>query len=175
MTDERPLYERDPVAWRAHLAEGNAKQARKRVGADVLIRNALGDVLLVNPRYKPDWDLPGGMVEANEPPDHAAEREVREELGLHLRVGALLVIDWVAPHGPWDDSLMFVFNGGTIAEGSPTPQPLDGELLACQFTPLTQARSMLRPYLWDRLDQAVAAALTGAPRYLTNGRPRDSA
>ena len=168
MTDERPLFERDPVAWQAHLAEGNAKQARKRVGADVLIRNAEGEVLLVNPRYKPDWDLPGGMAEANEPPHRAAERELREELGLVLQAGALLVVDWVAPHGPWDDSLMFIFDGGTITEGSRDPQPVDDELLACQFTPLTRARKLLRPYLWDRLDQAVAASSTGAPLYLTN-------
>ncbi|WP_405778860.1 NUDIX domain-containing protein [Streptomyces sp. NBC_01378] len=57
----------DPEAWNAYLAEGNAKQARKRVAADVLLRDADGQVLLVNPTYKPGWDLPGGMVEANEP------------------------------------------------------------------------------------------------------------
>ncbi len=32
MSSEAPLYERDPEAWKAYLAEGNAKQARKRVG-----------------------------------------------------------------------------------------------------------------------------------------------
>lgn len=50
----------DPDAWNAYLAEGNATQARKRVAADVLIRDASGRVLLVNPTYKPGWDLPGG-------------------------------------------------------------------------------------------------------------------
>lgn len=64
----------DPDAWNAYLAEGNATQARKRVAADVLIRDASGRVLLVNPTYKPGWDLPGGMVEANEPPHAAAIR-----------------------------------------------------------------------------------------------------
>ncbi|MGX7828983.1 hypothetical protein ACTG9Q_28240 [Actinokineospora sp. 24-640] len=33
----------------AYLAEGNAKQARKRVAADLLIRDEAGRVLLVNP------------------------------------------------------------------------------------------------------------------------------
>ncbi|TMK43506.1 MAG: NUDIX hydrolase, partial [Actinobacteria bacterium] len=64
MTSEAPLYERDPGAWEAYLAEGNAKQARKRVGADVILRDRAGRLLLVDPRYKPDWDLPGGMAEA---------------------------------------------------------------------------------------------------------------
>jgi hypothetical protein len=29
----------DPEAWNAYLAEGNATQARKRVSADVLLRD----------------------------------------------------------------------------------------------------------------------------------------
>ncbi|GIM95969.1 hypothetical protein [Paractinoplanes toevensis] len=39
MTSEVPLFERDPAAWREHLAEGNRTQARKRVSADVLLRD----------------------------------------------------------------------------------------------------------------------------------------
>ena len=85
MSSDRALYERDPEAWNAHLAEGNAKQARKRVSADVILRDALGRILLVDPKYKPDWDLPGGMAEANEPPADAVRRELREELGFDLQ------------------------------------------------------------------------------------------
>ncbi len=54
--------------WTEYLAEGNARQARKRVCADAVIRDPHGRVLLVDPGYKPGWDLPGGMAEANEPP-----------------------------------------------------------------------------------------------------------
>jgi hypothetical protein len=64
----------DSDRW-AYLAEGNAKQARKRVAADVLLGDDAGRVLLVNPTYKEHWDLPGGMVEANRA---AAVRELRE-------------------------------------------------------------------------------------------------
>jgi hypothetical protein len=39
----------DPEAWNAYLAEGNATQARKRVSADVLLRDEAGRVLLVKP------------------------------------------------------------------------------------------------------------------------------
>jgi 8-oxo-dGTP pyrophosphatase MutT (NUDIX family) len=89
--DPRPLYERDPDAYRAHLAEGNAKQARKRVGVDALILDHDGRILLVDPTYKPNWDLPGGMAETNEPPLDALRRELAEELGLHLPEGMALV------------------------------------------------------------------------------------
>jgi hypothetical protein len=37
---------------------------------------------------------------------------VKEELGFEYAGGRLLVVDWVAPHDSWDDSLMFVFDGG---------------------------------------------------------------
>jgi 8-oxo-dGTP diphosphatase len=47
------LYERDPEAWQRYLAEGNAKQPRKRVGADVLIRDNQNRILLVDPTHKP--------------------------------------------------------------------------------------------------------------------------
>src|SRR5688572_2574150 len=110
MSSDVPLYQRDPAAWRAHLAEGNRTQSRKRVSADVLFRDDGGRILLVDPQYKPDWDLPGGMAEANEPPLTAAMREVGEELGMVYPGGELLVVDWVAPHDPWDDLLAFVFD-----------------------------------------------------------------
>ncbi|MFI9559100.1 NUDIX domain-containing protein [Nonomuraea endophytica] len=161
MNPEIPLYERDPEAWNAYLAEGNAKQARKRVGADVLIRDERGRVLLVDPRYKPDWDLPGGMAEANESPAAAARREIKEELGLDLQIGRLLVVDWVPPHGPWDDSLMFIFDGGTITK---LLRPIDDEVDEVQFVTESEARDLLRPYVWRRLQ----AALT-SPGYLEHG------
>ena len=27
-----------------------------------------------------------------------------------------MCVDWVSPHGPWDDSLMFIFDGGVLSE-----------------------------------------------------------
>ena len=116
MSTDGELYERDPEAWNAYLAEGNAKQARKRVSADAIVRDSSGRILLVDPVYKPDWDLPGGMAEANEPPAAAVRRELQEELGLNVTVGGLLCVDWVSPHGPWDDLLNFIFDGGTLSD-----------------------------------------------------------
>lgn len=170
--DQRPLYERDPVAWQRHLAEGNARQPRKRVGADVLIRDGRSRILLVDPSYKPDWDLPGGMAEANEPPHEAARRELHEELGLTLAVTSVLVVDWVSPHGPWDDSLMFVFDGGILTDEQTAGLRLqDGELSGYRYHRVDEARAVLRPYVWNRVHHALLAAEDGRPRYLQNGGP----
>ncbi|MGH3972812.1 MAG: NUDIX domain-containing protein [Pseudonocardiaceae bacterium] len=173
MTSEAPLYERDPEAWKAHLAEGNATQPRKRVSADVILRDQTGRMLLVDPKYKPDWDMPGGMAEANEPPLQAVQREVTEELGVDLRVGELLCVDWVAPHGPWDDLLVFVFDGGELADEQITRLTLlDGELAAFEFCTEEQAQQRLRPYVWRRVAIALEALKTGHVHYLQDGYPR---
>lgn len=171
MSGDAPLYERDPDAWNAYLAEGNATQPRKRVSADLLIRDDAGRILLVEPKYKPDWDVPGGMAEANEPPHETARRELLEELGLALDVGRLLVVDWVPPHGPWDDLLAFIFDGGVIpADEAKRLAPADHELGAVEFCSAEVAQERLRPYVWRRLAAALGA-LAGQPRYLVNGQP----
>ena len=166
VNNDAPLFERDPAAWEEHLAEGNRKQPRKRVSADVLVRDQDGRLLLVDPSYKPDWDLPGGMVELNEPPHLAAHREVAEELGIDIRVGGLLCVDWVAPHGPWDDLLAFIFDGGQFDAEALSIQLLDGEIQATEFVTVTQAQQRLRPHVWNRVAAALKALETGQPAYL---------
>jgi ADP-ribose pyrophosphatase YjhB (NUDIX family) len=147
----------DPARF-AYLAEGNAKQARKRVAADVLITDQTGRVLLVDPTYKEGWDIPGGMVEANEPPRVAAERELREELGLTLTIGRLLVVEWVPPHGPWDDQLVFIFDGGVLDDTAVANLRLtDEELAGLRFVTLAEAKPLLKPRLWSQLDKALEA------------------
>jgi 8-oxo-dGTP pyrophosphatase MutT (NUDIX family) len=158
----------DPDAWNAYLAEGNAKQARKRVAADVLLRDDSGNILLVNPTYKPGWDLPGGMAEANEPPEDAARRELREELGREISLHGLLVVDWVAPHGPWDDQIAFIFDGGTLHRDEAL-HPHDEELSEARFVAPDKARELVGDRMRRRLDAAVRALREGRPSYLRDG------
>jgi 8-oxo-dGTP diphosphatase len=170
VTTDGELYGRDPEAGNAYLAEGNAKQARKRVSADAIVRDSSGRILLVDPTYKPDWDLPGGMAEANESPTDALRRELREELGLDIQVGDLLCVDWVSPHGPRDDLLNFIFDGGTLKDSDINGLRLvDSELRAFQFCGEGQAKERLRPYVWRRASAALEALETGRARYLQDG------
>jgi 8-oxo-dGTP diphosphatase len=170
MEADKQLYERDPEAWNAHLAEGNARQPRKRVATDVIVRDEQGRILLVNPNYKPDWDLPGGMAEANESPIDAAARELREELGLTIAIGDLLTVDWIEPHGPWDDTLVFVFDGGVLSSSAIDGlQITDDELSAFRFCTPDVAAELLRPYVWHRATNALNAIKTGRTRYFHRG------
>lgn len=161
------------AAWDAYLAEGNAKQARKMVAADVLLWDDAGRVLLVNPTYKDGWDLPGGMVEANESPTEGALRELREELGLRPVLRGVLCVDWVAPHGPWDDQISLIFDGGTLdPEEAAQLRPRDDELSEVAFVEPDEALRRLCSRTRRRAAQALEALRTGLPRYLEEGRPR---
>ena len=155
----------------AHLAEGNARQARKRVAADLLIRDGAGRVLLVDPTYKEGWDLPGGMIEANEAPQLGARRELVEELRVTVEPGRPLVIEWVPAHGPWDDQIVFVFDGGTLTDTQIAAITIsDNEIAAWQFVDPDNLSVPLRAHIHERIELAVEALTSGTARYLERGR-----
>jgi hypothetical protein len=55
------------------------------------------------PTYRDYWLLPGGHVEEGELPREAVKREVEEEIGLSVRIGPLLSIDfwWKGTEVTW--------------------------------------------------------------------------
>jgi ADP-ribose pyrophosphatase YjhB (NUDIX family) len=53
------------------------------MAAGALLFDAADRILLVQPTYKRSWEIPGGVVEADESPHTAVCRELKEELGLH--------------------------------------------------------------------------------------------
>ena len=94
----------------------NTALPRKRLIAHVLIRDVEGRILLCETQFKPDWELPGGIVEAGEPPRVGAVREVQEELGIELGLGRLMITDWMPPYLGWEDALELIYDGGLIEE-----------------------------------------------------------
>ena len=52
------------------------------IGAQCVVVDGEGRVLLIRHTYRPGWHFPGGGVEKNEAIVTAAEREVREEAGI---------------------------------------------------------------------------------------------
>lgn len=87
---------------------------QKRMGAGCLFFDEQNRVMLVKPTYKPDWEIPGGVVELNESPKQCCQREVREELGLERKIGNLLVVDYNGETESKTESLMFIFDGGKL-------------------------------------------------------------
>jgi 8-oxo-dGTP pyrophosphatase MutT (NUDIX family) len=138
------------------------------VAAGALFRDAGGRVLLVKPHYKPDWDIPGGVVEPGETPSEACAREVKEELGLTITVGPALVVDW-APHPTQGDKLLFVFDADPLTEAQQAAIHFaDGEITAWEYV----SPAALDDYGVPRLARRLRAAVPGETRYLEHGVPR---
>ena len=145
--------------------------ARKRTAAGALVRDDQGRILFLMPTYKPQYEIPGGIVEEDESPLLACQREVTEEVGLHLGISRLLVVDWIPRHGVWGDALMFIFDGGTL-----TPHQVEAieisteEVSEVKFLEIEAASNNLRPSMMRRLTEAIEAAREMSPRYLEFGR-----
>jgi 8-oxo-dGTP pyrophosphatase MutT (NUDIX family) len=139
-----------------------AELARKRMAAGVLFRDGDGRVLLVEPSYKPNWEIPGGAVEADESPWATATRELGEELGWDRPLGRLLVVDYVRPQDSRPEGVVFVFDGGLLDEPNVAGMRLaESEILSAGFHTLAESRGKVKPLLADRLDAAVDAAEQG--------------
>ena len=144
--------------------------ATPRVAAGALIRDPRGRILLVKPTYKEGWDIPGGYVEPGESPAAACAREIAEEIGLRRELGRLLLVDW-APHPEEGDKLLFIFDGGTLADVSDA-RPDHQEIAEARFADLTD----IEPLTPSRLSRRILAAADGQhDAYAEHGRPRRSA
>jgi 8-oxo-dGTP diphosphatase len=143
---------------------------RKRMGSAVLLRDGGDRILLVEPVYKDDWELPGGAVDADESPYDAAVRELKEELDLTVTPGRLLVVDWVPPRAGRTEGVMFVYDGGLLdpTDAARIRLPPD-ELRSWAWSTPPEARQRLSPLLARRAAAALDAVAGGVTAYLENG------
>jgi ADP-ribose pyrophosphatase YjhB (NUDIX family) len=142
-----------------------AQQPGVVVGAGALITDPAGRVLLVKPNYRDFWTVPGGICEHGEPPHVGCAREIAEEIGLELGVGALLAIDWSQPYGPDARPIMhFLFDGGALDDGAGIVLQRQ-ELDDFRFTDPAEMSSYLAPYGVHRVAAALAGRASGAAVY----------
>ncbi|MBL7260490.1 NUDIX domain-containing protein [Paractinoplanes lichenicola] len=146
----------------------------KLVGAGALLTDEDDRLLVVEPTYKQEWEIPGGVVEAGESPRTGVQRELLEELGLALTVTDLLVIDW-APPPPGQpgrpDGLMLVFDAGVLPadQAARITLPAD-ELRSHRWCTDAEAAGLLAPRLARRMVAARQARAAGTPLYSEEGR-----
>ncbi|MFG1927790.1 NUDIX domain-containing protein [Cryptosporangium sp. NPDC048952] len=141
----------------------------KRSASGVLFTRDDDTVLLVEPVYKPDWEVPGGTVELNESPRAAAIREVGEELGLTITPGRLLIVDWVPPRDTRTEGVMFLFTGGELNTAAIHLPP--EELRSWAWCSPEEAEARASPLLARRIRAALTAHATGGSLYCEDGVP----
>lgn len=142
------------------------------MAASMLIRDERGRVLLVDPVYKPAWDLPGGAVEAEESPHAACRREVAEELGLDLPLGRVLAVDWVPSRPERPEGVVIVYDGGVLPAGDAGRIVLaDGELAGFAFTERREVAARVTPLLSRRIAACLDAVARETVAALEDGSP----
>lgn len=148
----------------------NRSLARKTMAASVLMRNEAGQVLLVDPTYKPLWELPGGSLEEAESPRAAARREILEELGLDVQPGRVLAVAYLSPIPHSTDGVVMVFDADILdAEQIARIRLPADELAGHRFVDLEAAREMLPAEQYGRLCASFQALAENGTLYLEDG------
>ncbi|WP_425092387.1 NUDIX hydrolase [Tropicimonas sp. S265A] len=116
---------------------------RRRPGAYAILRD--GDDLLITVQFadKPDFQLPGGGIDAGEAPLPALHREIREETGWKVRIdrrlGAFRRFTYMPEYDLWAEKICHVYLGRpTLRVGEPT----EPDHMAV-FLPMQEAMSRL--------------------------------
>ena len=132
-----------------------------------VITDARGRILLARRTDGRDlaglWEFPGGKCEPGESPEQALVRELQEELGITVQVGAALIN---VPQRYPDKRLRLDVRRVTSWQG--TPRGVEGQALAWV------APEKLVLYHMPPADQPVVAMLLQPDRYLVTPEPGDS-
>ena len=143
--------------------------ATPRAATGVLYFDGPERVLLVHPTYKEGWELPGGYLMPGETPTSALHREILEELGTPLPVGALLVVDW-APSEREGDKILFVFDGGEPTDEQIAAIRVDGtEIDRYAYHQRSELDNLLMSRLSRRVHAAIEAKAKRETVYLEHG------
>ncbi|WP_067821434.1 NUDIX domain-containing protein [Actinomadura kijaniata] len=123
-------------------------------------------MLLVKPCYRPYWQLPGGLVEHNEPPQRAAGRELGEEAGLPIDVpDRLLVVYWMPARDDRPAPMINWTFHASIVHSAPQVVSPD-EIIDVQFVPWDKAEKLLSDEDAPRLPAARRALRQGSTVYV---------
>jgi 8-oxo-dGTP diphosphatase len=140
------------------------------VSAGALIYDRAGRLLILKPTYKSGWTIPGGVMEADgESPWEACQREVREETGLEVSRGRLVVMDFRRPKEARPGGIRFLFDCGQVSDAALAGLKVQPEEISeFRLVPLPDALGLLRGPIRRR----VRAATKGRGLvYLEHGRP----
>jgi 8-oxo-dGTP diphosphatase len=106
-------------------------------------------------RFALMWEFPGGKVEPGETPQHALERELREELGIDVRIGPE-ICRTAHKYPEMQDPIELIFFAARIARGQ--PQNLDFEQILWRSAESLPELNFL-PADRDLIDKLAAGSL----------------
>lgn len=129
--------------------------ARLATGAANVVIDGGARVLLVHHTYGPmNWELPGGLTEADETPAETAARELLEETGLIAATSTLTGVYYERQHKLAGPFLHFVFR--TELTGKRDPAPDLDEISEASFWPLDALPAPMSDFTERRIRDALA-------------------
>lgn len=142
------------------------------LAASGLLRDARGNIAMVENSYNTGWTLPGGTVEADESPSEACLRELQEEIGYQVgTIGPLLSVHWSlgTPARPVR-SVNLTFDVGVCANPARLrPQP--EEISRIAFFPAEDLPDSTRPGVALRIAMILRLAGSGIAYVEENRSP----
>jgi len=157
----------EPTSREGFIGVLNAGLPTKRNIAQGLIHNSANEILLCELTYKPEWDLPGGVVDPHESAAHAVIREIREELQIEVSPLSLAAVNWLPPWHGWDDATLFVFDLGVDEDVIARAQLEPREIRALHWCTLDEVERRAAPYVTRMLRRI--AQQTDGTAYLEDG------
>ncbi|MFE3452803.1 NUDIX hydrolase [Nonomuraea sp. NPDC059194] len=141
---------------------------RWHVGANALVQDQHGRILLVRPARSRTFQLPGGQVDAHETPQDAAGRELREETDLDLLVGPLVAISFEHPSPGWDHpTQIMLFDLGVIDSTTARITARDPDIAEHRWVHPEEAEQFLGPARTERLRAGFLGLRQGRPALVT--------
>jgi 8-oxo-dGTP pyrophosphatase MutT (NUDIX family) len=150
------------------LAAAHFFRSSKFVGAGALIFDQEGRVLLIKNRWRNSWEYPAGGANGNESPYATCQREVGEEVGLHLDNYRLVGVDFwrhLTPNG----NILFTFAAEVTHEQAVRLKTQAFEVSAYRWVSRADAMGLIRPRLRNRLTQLFTAYDNARVVYLQSG------
>lgn len=140
--------------------------------AGAFITDTMGRVLLVKSHSREYWGFVGGWVDRGESPHVGCVREIKEEIGLDLSAGDLLVLDWM-PGGDLAIGAVtyYLFDGGVV-DGPDRIRLQEDEIEQYGFFSPARASSLMAEAHVAFVDLALEARRTGKTAYLPLQQPR---
>jgi ADP-ribose pyrophosphatase YjhB (NUDIX family) len=104
-----------------------------------------GNVLLVQPTYRKAWGMPGGLLGRGEDPRDGVRREVREEVGVEVRLSGEPIVVVDSRHRLVD----FLFRGELAGGVGPEAvHPASSEIDEVAWMPVEHAARMVGGPAW---------------------------
>jgi 8-oxo-dGTP diphosphatase len=140
---------------------------RKRSAVGVLIFEN-EKLLALQPTYKNNWVVPGGVVEKAESPFEAAIRECKEELGVEVEIESFLCVDYKRGNPEIGDAVHFLFLGKIKKSAEIKLDP--SEIQSYIYLTTKEALAKFDSHLANRVQSGLTALKEGRSYYCEDGR-----